>query len=71
VCSGVSKVGNNELLQEYNSICFTAVLEVASENFVIEAPSGDYLLDGVERSDLFFGGMPPSVNMDKYMEASG
>ncbi|XP_053394147.1 laminin subunit alpha-2-like isoform X2 [Mercenaria mercenaria] len=48
-----------------------ALLEVGGENKLIEAPAGDYLLDDVEKSDLFYGGMPPSVNMNKYSEASG
>lgn len=53
-------------------LVFTALLEVGSESLVIHGPPGEQvLLDGVEKSDLFYGGMPPSVNMNKFMQASG
>ncbi|KAL4235534.1 Laminin subunit alpha-2 [Mactra antiquata] len=50
---------------------YFALLAVENEKKIVEAPDGDYQLEGLVKTDFYFGGAPPSVNMDKYREKSG
>ncbi|KAH3697066.1 hypothetical protein DPMN_084551 [Dreissena polymorpha] len=48
-----------------------AVLEVSKvESLITQGNPGDHLLN-VSMNDLFFGGIPPSVNLDIYRKGSG
>lgn len=48
---------------------FTALLNVDKEEKLLQAKDKDHLLD-VTQSDVFYGGIPPTVNMDVYRKAS-
>ena len=47
-----------------------AILEVDSESDLLMGAPGDHLLN-VTNSDLFYGGIPPSIDLDVYRKASG
>ncbi|XP_052775570.1 laminin subunit alpha-2-like [Mya arenaria] len=77
---GQGSLGQLQTVMKYNRNQWVSVaaarsglmglLEVGTEQLISEGPRGDTLLD-VSKNDLYYGGIPPSVNMDVFQKASG